>query len=160
MKRIEGSFVPSLNNVNLCNTTQIVLFCFLKIVSSQYNSSTLTQLKTKQTNKKEPKLGRQSFSVLNIDIELIKDLLCVYWCMCIKYIELHTWITEADNYSPGTPHPHPHSLRLGGWLERPFPYFFKRPPPYPHSTAWLEEQSGTLQPMAHKILRVPSPGFT
>lgn len=51
MKRIEESFVPSLNNVNLSNTTQMVLFCFLKIVSSQYISSTLTQLK----KKKEPK---------------------------------------------------------------------------------------------------------
>lgn len=154
MKRIEESFVPSLNNVNLCNSTQIVLFCFLKIVSSQYNSSTLTQFKTK-----EPKLGRQSFSVLNIDTELIKYLLCMCWCMCIKYIELHTWITEADNYSP-PPYPLPHSLRLGGWLERAFPYFFKASTSLPRFHSLTRRTIRNLLPMAQKIIRVPSSSFT
>lgn len=42
-KRFEENFVPFLVNTNLCNRTHMVLF--LKILSSQYISSTLTQLK-------------------------------------------------------------------------------------------------------------------
>lgn len=80
MRRTEESFVPPPNNVNLHNTTQG--FCF-KRVSSQYISSTLTQLKKKK------QLGRQSFSVLNMDIQLIKYFICVCCCMCIKYTKLN-----------------------------------------------------------------------
>lgn len=46
-KKIEENFVPFLVNANLCNITRMVLF--LKILSSQYISSTLTQLKIKET---------------------------------------------------------------------------------------------------------------
>lgn len=48
MERTEESFVPFLNNVNLHNTTQGFLFLFLKRVSSQYISSTLTQFLKKE----------------------------------------------------------------------------------------------------------------
>lgn len=160
MKRIEGSFVPSLNNVNLCNTTQIVSFRFLKIVSSQYNSSTSTQLKAKQTNKKRTKTRKTIVLCIKHRYRADKRFtLCVLVHVHKTYRTTHLNYWGRQLLLP-TPHPHSHSLRLGGWWERPFPYFFKRPPPYPHSTAWLEEQSGTLLPMAHKIIRVPSPGFT
>lgn len=52
MKRIEGSFVPSLNNVNLCNTTQIVLFRFFKDSQQSIQFKYFNTVKNK-TNKQK-----------------------------------------------------------------------------------------------------------
>lgn len=160
MKRIEGSFVPSLNNVNLCNTTQIVLFRFFKDSQQSIQFKYFNTVKNK-TNKKRTKTRKTIVLCIKHRYRADKRFtLCVLVHVHKIYRTTHLNYWGRQSLPPHTPHPHPHSLRLGGWWERPFPYFFKHPPPYPHPTAWLEEQSGTLLPMAHKIIRVPSPGFT
>lgn len=77
-KKIEENFVPFLINANLCNITQMVVcfLFFLKILSSQYISSTFNTVKMKQ------KHGRQSIAILNSNTWLTKDWLCVCVVTC------------------------------------------------------------------------------
>lgn len=151
MKSFEESFVPSLNNVT--SIIQLEWFCFVFKDSQQsIQFKYFNTVKKRRKKKKEPKLGRQSFSVLNTNIQLIKDLLCVCWCMCIKYSQAE--LLKADICSPSP------ILRGRGLIRKDvFSYSFKVPSPYLYSVVWLKE-SGTLLSTAHKIIRVPSPSFT
>lgn len=107
-----------------------VLFCFVKIVSSQYNSSTLTQLKKKKKGTKTRKT-----IILCIKHQYRTDKRFTL-CVLVHVYKIYTTeLLKADNYSP-----HP---ILGGWgLSREgfFPTSLSLQLPTPNPQHWKNHQ--------------------